>query len=135
MKEIKSKIESNKLLHLVIRKSDFSTQRIDVSSVDEPLQLSLLKLNAGKTFKAHKHVYCEKTTNMTQESWVIAQGSVKAFYYDLDDTLIHEDTLFQGDTSVTFYGGHNYLILEDDTLVYEFKTGPYYGQEKDKVFI
>ena len=36
---------------------------------------------------------------------------------------------------MTFRGGHNYLCLEDDSLVYEYKTGPYYGQKKDKVFI
>ncbi len=134
MKEVRSKLD-NKLLHLVIRKSDFSAARVDMSTTDEPLQLSMLKLNAGKTFKAHKHVHCEKITTITQESWVVVQGAVKVFYYDLDDALVHEDILSPGDTSVTFYGGHNYLILEDDTLVYEFKTGPYYGQEKDKVFL
>ena len=26
-------------------------------------------------------------------------------------------------------------ILEEDTIVYEYKTGPYEGQELDKVFI
>jgi len=36
---------------------------------------------------------------------------------------------------MTFFGGHNYLIMQDDTLVYEFKTGPYTGQQNDKVFI
>lgn len=135
MKEIKSKQEPNKLLHLVIRKEDFSSARVDISSPNEPLQLSILRLNSGKTFKPHKHIYCEKITNMTQESWVVVQGSVKVFYYDLDDSIVHEDTLMPGDASVTFYGGHNYLILEDDTMVYEFKTGPYQGQEKDKAFL
>ena len=36
---------------------------------------------------------------------------------------------------MTFQGGHTYEILEDDTIVYEYKTGPYKGQENDKVFI
>jgi hypothetical protein len=27
------------------------------------------------------------------------------------------------------------LILENDTLVYEYKTGPYEGQALDKTFI
>ena len=36
---------------------------------------------------------------------------------------------------MTFEGGHNYEILEENTLVYEFKTGPYEGIDKDKVFI
>lgn len=134
MKEIRSK-QDNKLLHLTIRKDDFHKTRLDVSSIQEPLQLSLLSLESGKTFKPHKHIFCEKITNMTQESWVVIQGSVKVFYYDIDDSLLCEEILNVGDASVTFYGGHNYLILENDTLVYEFKTGPYQGQEKDKVFI
>jgi hypothetical protein len=38
-----------------------------------------------------------------------------------------------GDCSMTFQGGHNYLALEEDTVVYEYKTGPYYGHAMDKV--
>jgi hypothetical protein len=34
---------------------------------------------------------------------------------------------------MTFQGGHNYLALEEDTVVYEYKTGPYYGHAMDKV--
>jgi hypothetical protein len=49
--------------------------------------------------------------------------------------VITEEILEPGDISLTLHGGHNYVALEEDTLVYEFKTGPYLGQEKDKVFI
>jgi len=37
--------------------------------------------------------------------------------------------------SITLYGGHTYEIMEDDTLVLEFKSGPYYGQKLDKEFM
>jgi len=57
------------------------------------------------------------------------------FLYDVDQTLLAEETLRQGDCTISFRGGHNYLCLEDDTVVYEYKTGPYYGQELDKEFI
>jgi len=66
---------------------------------------------------------------------VIISGKVKAILYDLDDTIISEPVLDTGDVSITLYGGHTYEILEDDTLVYEYKTGPYLGPEKDKEFI
>ena len=46
-----------------------------------------------------------------------------------------EPILEQGDASFTLEGGHNYQILEDNTLVYEYKTGPYEGQKLDKVFL
>ena len=32
-------------------------------------------------------------------------------------------------------GGHTYEILEEDTIVYEYKTGPYEGQSLDKTFL
>ena len=52
------------------------------------------------------------------------------------DTIISNDTILKaGDASFTLYGGHTYEILEEDTLVYEYKTGPYEGQELDKTFI
>ena len=51
------------------------------------------------------------------------------------EAIIAEPVLEPGDASFTLEGGHTYTILEDDTLVYEYKTGPYEGQELDKVFI
>jgi len=35
---------------------------------------------------------------------------------------------------MTFEGGHTYEILEENTSIYEFKTGPYNGRENDKQF-
>ena len=63
------------------------------------------------------------------------RGAVECIFYDLDDTELARSILKPGDASFTLEGGHNYLILEDNTVVYEYKTGPYEGQEYDKVFI
>ena len=48
---------------------------------------------------------------------------------------ITKEILEQGDCSITFRGGHNYLCIEDDSIVYEYKTGPYKGVENDKEFL
>ena len=61
--------------------------------------------------------------------------SADAEHNDIDDNIIAEPILKEGDASFTLYGGHTYEILEDNTLVYEYKTGPYEGQKLDKVFI
>jgi hypothetical protein len=129
-----SKIEPKTLLHLVNRLEDIEG-RTDIAPADEFLQLATLKMYKGQTFKAHKHIILPKETNIAQESWIVIRGSVKCIFYDLDDSIIAEPILKPGDCSMTFRGGHNYLILEDDTIVYEYKTGPYLGQEFDKVFI
>jgi cupin fold WbuC family metalloprotein len=135
MKLIYSKIEKDKLLHATFSKGDFKQQRIDISPESEFLQLAALKMEGGKTFRPHKHIINEKTTNIAQESWVVVEGKVKAFLYDLDDKVTETIILNAGDISITYAGGHTYEILEDDTLVYEYKTGPYLGQMYDKVFI
>ena len=90
-----------------------------------------------KTFPAHKHITKERyyDNQIAQESWVVIRGSVKCKLYDIDNTLIAEPILKPGDASFTLYGGHTYEILEDDTIVYEYKTGPYEGQKLDKEFI
>jgi len=93
-------------------------------------------MEKGKTFKPHKHIFKEGESEViAQESWVVIKGSVKVILYDLDDTIIKKVILHPGDCSITLKGGHNYEILEDDTVVYEYKTGPYKGQSLDKEFI
>jgi hypothetical protein len=134
MEKIFSKVEPGMLLHIINRLEDIEG-RHDIAPAEEFLQLATIKLNAGQTFRAHKHIKCVKTTDIAQESWVVIRGQVKCILYDLDDTIIAEPVLKQGDCSMTFRGGHNYLILEDETLVYEYKTGPYFGQEFDKIFL
>jgi len=136
MEKIYSKVQPDKLLHMIIRKEEIKPGRVDIVSEENFIQCSMLNMEKGKTFKPHKHIWKERTRNViAQESWVVIQGSVKCIFYDLDDTIIAEPILYPGDSSFTLEGGHNYLIMEDDTLVYEYKTGPYEGQEFDKTFL
>lgn len=134
MKNYYSKIKPELLLHLVYRLNDVQG-RTNVAPESEYLQLATMKLFEGQTFKAHRHLIIEKTTKIAQESWVVIKGRVKCIFFDLDDQIIAEEVLNAGDCSMTFYGGHNYVILEENTIVYEFKTGPYLGVEFDKTFI
>ena len=136
MEKIYSKKEPEKLLHIIVRKEDIKPGREDIVSEENFIQCSILNMDKGKTFKPHKHIWKERTRNViAQESWIVIKGSVKCIFYDLDDNIIAEPILYAGDASFTLEGGHNYLILEDDTLVYEYKTGPYEGQQLDKTFI
>ena len=136
MEKIYSKADPGALLHMIVRKADMLPGRQDVVPEENFIQCSILNMQEGKTFKPHKHIWKERTRNViAQESWIVIQGKVKCIFYDLDNTVIAERILEPGDASFTLEGGHNYLILEDNTLVYEYKTGPYEGQALDKVFI
>ena len=136
MEKIYSKIEPDKLLHVINRFSEIKSRTIIIPE-DNFIQCSTLKMEKGKTFPPHKHIEKERhySKQIAQESWVIIKGKVKCFLYDLDNSLLVESILEAGDASFTLYGGHTYKILEEDTIVYEYKTGPYEGQELDKEFI
>ena len=136
MQKIYSLVDPSKLLHIVVRKEDILPGRQDIVPEDNFIQCSILNLDQGKTFRPHRHIWKERTRNViAQESWVVIHGKVKCTFYDIDNTVIAEPILKPGDSSFTLEGGHTYVILEDDTLVYEYKTGPYEGQEFDKRFL
>ena len=123
------------LLHIIQKCEDITENRRDIVPPNEFIQVSCFTMKQNKTFRPHKHIEHTRYSNMTQESWVCIRGRVRVILYDVDDTVLHEEILMPGDCSVTLRGGHNYESLEDDTLVYEYKLGPYTGQEGDKVFI
>ena len=136
MEKIYSKVDG-RLLHIINRIYEFQGRK-EVIPEDNFLQCATLRMEKGKTFPPHKHITKDRhyPEQIAQESWVVIKGSVKCTFYDLDDTIISNDTILKaGDASFTLYGGHTYEILEEDTLVYEYKTGPYEGQELDKTFI
>jgi hypothetical protein len=136
MEKIYSKVNSEKLLHIINRLDDIDG-RSEVVPENNFIQCATLKMEKNKTFPPHKHILKDRhyPEQIAQESWVVIKGSVKCILYDIDDQIISTPILYPGDASFTLYGGHTYEILEEDTIVYEYKTGPYEGQSLDKKFI
>ena len=136
MKKYYSNIEKDLLLHLVFRLDDHKSDRQEIAPADEFLQLQFVRHDKGMVTKPHKHIWKDSPSRtITQESWVVIKGKVRFYMYDTDDTLLDTAILNPGDVSITFRGAHTYEMLEDDTMIYEHKTGPYYGQQKDKEWI
>ena len=136
MINIYSRSNKGQLLHILYRKNDFHSRQ-DLVDPKEFLQVASLVLNKDQTFDAHKHLYKTSENNkiIAQESWVVIRGKIRVDYFDLDDLYIQSYTLEEGDCTITLYGGHNYTSLAENSLVYEFKTGPYAGQSKDKILL
>jgi cupin fold WbuC family metalloprotein len=137
MEKYYSKVEDGKSLHIIHRFEDAEIKRLDIVPSDNFIQCSFLKLENSKTFKPHKHIKKERTykEQIAQESWIVIKGSVRCIFYDLNDEILDTPVLNAGDASFTLAGGHNYEILEEGTIVYEYKTGPYEGQKFDKEFL
>lgn len=136
MIKIFSNKDPNLLLHVINRLSNIEG-RTEIIPNNNFIQCSTLKMQNGKTFPPHKHIKKERSykEQIAQESWIVVRGKVRCILYDIDDTIIATPILEAGDASFTLFGGHTYEILEDDTIVYEYKTGPYEGQKLDKEFI
>ena len=59
------------------------------------------------------------------------KGKAKIFYYDVDKVFLKSFSMSPGDISITFYGGHKIEIEKKNSILYEYKTGPYKGNAKD----
>ena len=132
MERVYSKVDKDKLVLALMRFNEISEYRTDLSPDEEYLQISGRKLEKGLKVKAHKHTPIERKTDITQEAWVVFDGCIRGIFYDLDDSVLYETDIKRGDVVVLFRGGHSLEVLDEDTIFYEFKTGPYYGVEADK---
>ncbi len=131
-----SKIKKELLLHQSVHIIDPTKPgRENISPEKESLQAAYLNLKKDQTFRAHKHIYHNREMPMAQESWIVISGSIEVTYYDINDEILSTTILKKGECTITYRGGHNYKSLEENSNVYELKTGPYLGQVYDKVFI
>jgi cupin fold WbuC family metalloprotein len=136
--KIFSKNNKKKLLHLVYNtKGKLKEKRLNLCKESQFIQCALIDLSKGETFRPHKHIKKKPRFKkmIAQESWVVLRGKVLFCAYDTDDKLLKKLILHKGSFSITFEGGHNYIGLAKNSMVIEYKTGPYEGVKRDKVFI
>jgi len=119
----------------VNRLKNITNIRNDICDDEDLLQVSTKKLKSLTSVKAHKHILNHRTTHQTHEVWITIQGSIEAGLYDIDDNFISKIKLMPGDCIIFFNGGHSLKVLEDNTIFYEIKNGPYFGIEKDKILL
>ena len=96
-----------------------------------------MPIKKGQEIKPHKHFW-KKNLNkkkIVQEAWVVISGKAKIILYDLNNKVVLNQILYPGDFSVTFEGAHKIESVSNQTVVYEFKTGPYEGQKRDLKYL
>jgi hypothetical protein len=54
-----------------------------------------------------------------------------AYIFDLNQKIIKKTILKKGDCLILFRGGHGFKNLNKNSMLYEIKSGPYFGKEKD----
>ena len=129
MFNIYSKINPNKLLHIVYLHNNSKKKRTNITPEDKYIQISCLNLDTNDSVKLHKHKECKREIFNTHECWIIIKGKVTISLYDINDSEIGNYILNQGDCLITFEGAHKFECLNDKTILYEVKNGPYYGND------
>jgi hypothetical protein len=102
------------------------------SKDEEFIQVGSWQYNTGKSLLRHIHNPVERIVNRTQEVLYIKKGSIKAQIYSLDEQLISELIIKEGEVLILLNCGHGYEILQDNTQVLEIKNGPYSGADIDR---
>jgi hypothetical protein len=93
MIKVYSKLKKNKILHIIYNKNYFhriKSHRLDISSEEQFIQVATLLLKKNQTFLAHKHIWKVPRFKkaIAQESWVILEGRVRMYAYDIDGSFI-----------------------------------------------
>ena len=133
MIKIYSQVKPTLLLHIIYHPNNKNIHRQNLTPEEEFIQVAFLHLKENEIIRAHKHTPKLATINITQESLIIIKGFINVSLYDVDDQLITEKKLKQSDCVITFRGGHKYQVLSFGALVYEHKTGPYLGIDKQMI--
>ena len=131
---INSNIKKNTVLAVIIRKYKISN-RIDLTSVDEILQASILSFKKSNIVQPHKHNSVRREIFGTQEVWIVKKGRGLVSFYDLNDDFLCSKKISKGDMILNFRGGHGLKPLSKKMVFIEIKNGPYEGTKIDKISI
>jgi hypothetical protein len=129
---IKEVIKDGLILARHIPTGDWKEGLNFFSKDPESIQAGAWWYDSGKELAKHIHNEVARTVERTQEVLYIRKGKIKAQIFDLQENLVDEIIVSEGDTLILLEGGHGYTILEDGTQVLEVKNGPYLGAEIDR---
>ena len=93
--------------------------------------LQIARWNHPKGYQCKPHIHNErpKTIYLVEEAILVRTGELKVTFYDEDGKPICSKMLYPGDICHTLNCGHGYEVMTNDTRVFEFKNGPFPGDE------
>jgi cupin fold WbuC family metalloprotein len=133
MNKILSQAEPGRVLHVIVDAATPFDGRIDLSTPNEPIQVSAIAIPPGK--KVNPHIHNPRSQEgvtgapITQECWIVLRGQIEVSLFDLDRKPLRQQSLSQGSILVTFYGGHSLEGAAEGAVIVECKNGPYLGRD------
>jgi cupin fold WbuC family metalloprotein len=96
-------------------------------------QMGMIVYGAGTAIQPHLHLPVVREVHGTTECIVVRQGSCELDIYDQAKKLITTRSLKTGDIVLLLGGGHGFRMNED-TVLFEVKQGPYVGNADKERF-
>ena len=106
-------------------------------STDDRIQVIRMQYNEGQILRKRKGVKHSIPSDdvHTQKTLLVYRGQLLADIYDYDNLLLHTSLLKSGEFLICLQGGHGFKIREDNTVIFEVKTGPFLGDDKDRMWL
>jgi quercetin dioxygenase-like cupin family protein len=90
------------------------------------LQMGMIVYSKGKEIPAHMHLPIVREVHGTNEVVSVRSGDCEVDLYDDQRVFVASRRLTQGDIVLLLGGGHGFRMNED-TVLFEVKQGPYAG--------
>ena len=90
---IYSKKNKKKILGVIYRYSKISKQRLNISPINEYLQVSTQKLKKNLLINPHIHKKNKRTITSTQEIWLVFRGKLSMNIFDIDSALQNQEIM------------------------------------------
>lgn len=114
-----------------IVKSDWKPVKTEFVTPDTfSLQMGMIVYGKGQAIPAHVHLPITRQVQGTNEVVTVRSGDCEIDIYDSERNFVATRGLAQGDTVLLLGGGHSFRMNED-TVLFEVKQGPY-AEGKDK---
>lgn len=91
---------------------------------NDPLQVGIVKRQAGDSIPVHVHLPRTRVVYTTQEVLVVQKGRIRVRIGTRDGSPVAERELTRGDVVILIAGSHGFVFLEDAEIL-EVKQGPY----------
>jgi hypothetical protein len=89
-------------------------------------QMGMIVYGKGQSIQPHLHLPVTREVHGTTECIVVRQGACEVDIYDQQKKLLTSRPLAQGDIILLLGGGHGFR-MQEDTVLFEVKQGPYVG--------
>lgn len=121
---------------ILAKKYSIDEERDEFNFFTEPndgLQIGMFRYGKNKVIQNHIHNIFSRSFNKTCEMLFVLNGRLRADIFSDEKELVQSIEVNKNEFIILLNGGHGFETLDENTIIFEAKNGPYFGVEKDKI--